>query len=183
MRTLLIGLINVYRWFVSPLLGPSCRFHPSCSCYAQEAIDRHGVAAWHVARGAPDWRAAIPGIPAATTPCPDDVALRCNAMKRPSMANPRIYLWIAVALLLWMNLVQWNRDLRRAGDARDGRDHGAAPRKVLRHDGPAPRRPRTQSLPELPALPRRRCRPTRRAVVPATPRPRRPTRPRPACAS
>jgi hypothetical protein len=26
------------------------------------------------------------------------------------MANPRIYLWIAVALLLWMNLVQWNRD-------------------------------------------------------------------------
>ena len=26
------------------------------------------------------------------------------------MANPRIYLWIALALLLWMNLVQWNRD-------------------------------------------------------------------------
>ena len=26
------------------------------------------------------------------------------------MANPRIYLWVAVALLLWMNLVQWNRD-------------------------------------------------------------------------
>ena len=44
MRALLTALITAYRWFVSPLLGPRCRFHPSCSCYAQEAIDRHGAA-------------------------------------------------------------------------------------------------------------------------------------------
>jgi putative membrane protein insertion efficiency factor len=43
MRALLIGLITLYRWFVSPLLGPSCRFHPTCSCYAQEAVQRHGA--------------------------------------------------------------------------------------------------------------------------------------------
>jgi len=42
MRALLIGLINLYRWFVSPLLGPNCRFYPTCSCYAQEAIESHG---------------------------------------------------------------------------------------------------------------------------------------------
>jgi uncharacterized protein len=42
MRALLIGLIAVYRYGVSPLLGPSCRFYPSCSCYAQESIERHG---------------------------------------------------------------------------------------------------------------------------------------------
>ena len=43
MRALLIGFINLYRWFVSPLLGPNCRFHPTCSCYAQEAIRLHGA--------------------------------------------------------------------------------------------------------------------------------------------
>jgi putative membrane protein insertion efficiency factor len=43
MRPLLIGLIQLYRWFVSPLLGPNCRFYPSCSCYAQDAIRQHGA--------------------------------------------------------------------------------------------------------------------------------------------
>ena len=43
MRAILIGLIAVYRFCVSPLLGPSCRFHPSCSCYAREAIERYGA--------------------------------------------------------------------------------------------------------------------------------------------
>lgn len=35
-------LIKIYQWVISPLLGPSCRFYPSCSNYALEAIDRHG---------------------------------------------------------------------------------------------------------------------------------------------
>jgi len=43
MRTLLIGLITIYRCGLSPLLGSSCRFYPSCSCYAQESIERHGA--------------------------------------------------------------------------------------------------------------------------------------------
>jgi len=43
MRTLLIGLITIYRYGLSPLLGSSCRFYPSCSCYAQQSIDRHGA--------------------------------------------------------------------------------------------------------------------------------------------
>ena len=43
MRKILILIIRVYQYLLSPLLGPSCRFYPSCSCYAQEALERHGV--------------------------------------------------------------------------------------------------------------------------------------------
>ena len=35
-------LVRGYRWWVSPLLAPACRFHPSCSAYAEEALARHG---------------------------------------------------------------------------------------------------------------------------------------------
>ncbi len=34
--------IDFYRAAVSPFLPPSCRFTPTCSCYAREAIERHG---------------------------------------------------------------------------------------------------------------------------------------------
>lgn len=43
MRALLIALIRVYQLFVSPLLGNHCRFYPSCSQYAREAIEQHGA--------------------------------------------------------------------------------------------------------------------------------------------
>ncbi|MCA1798431.1 MAG: membrane protein insertion efficiency factor YidD [Xanthomonadaceae bacterium] len=44
MRTLVKFLINAYRWVISPVLGPHCRYHPTCSAYALEALDRHGAA-------------------------------------------------------------------------------------------------------------------------------------------
>jgi putative membrane protein insertion efficiency factor len=37
------GLIGAYQRYVSPLLGPRCRFYPSCSAYAREAIARYGL--------------------------------------------------------------------------------------------------------------------------------------------
>jgi putative membrane protein insertion efficiency factor len=51
-RRLLAGLIRGYQLLFSPLLPPSCRFHPSCSQYALEAVNRHGAlkGSWLAAR-------------------------------------------------------------------------------------------------------------------------------------
>lgn len=38
-----VAVIRVYQWCVSPFLPPSCRFVPTCSDYAVEALQRHGV--------------------------------------------------------------------------------------------------------------------------------------------
>ena len=37
------GLIRLYQWFISPLIGNTCIFYPSCSNYAINAIELHGV--------------------------------------------------------------------------------------------------------------------------------------------
>ncbi|TAP42624.1 membrane protein insertion efficiency factor YidD [Alteromonas sp. KUL49] len=48
MQSILIALpillIKLYQWLVSPMLGQRCRFHPSCSHYAIEALKVHGIA-------------------------------------------------------------------------------------------------------------------------------------------
>lgn len=38
-----IAAIRLYQWTLSPLWGPACRFEPSCSHYAVEAVARHGA--------------------------------------------------------------------------------------------------------------------------------------------
>ena len=43
MTKLVISLIRAYQLIISPLLGPSCRYYPSCSQYALEAVIKHGV--------------------------------------------------------------------------------------------------------------------------------------------
>jgi putative membrane protein insertion efficiency factor len=45
MKALLIGLVKAYRLLLSPWLGQACRFEPTCSVYAIEALERHGAAA------------------------------------------------------------------------------------------------------------------------------------------
>jgi putative membrane protein insertion efficiency factor len=42
-RAPFLALLRIYRAVISPALGPACRFEPSCSVYAQEAIRRFGV--------------------------------------------------------------------------------------------------------------------------------------------
>lgn len=39
----LITLIRCYQWLLSPVLGANCRFHPTCSAYAMEALQLYGV--------------------------------------------------------------------------------------------------------------------------------------------
>ncbi|MEW6542691.1 MAG: membrane protein insertion efficiency factor YidD [Nitrospirota bacterium] len=43
MRQLCLRMIGLYRRWVSPLLPPACRFEPTCSQYAWEAVRRYGV--------------------------------------------------------------------------------------------------------------------------------------------
>lgn len=43
MRKLALGTIQFYRYAISPLMANHCRFYPSCSCYAHDAIELHGV--------------------------------------------------------------------------------------------------------------------------------------------
>ncbi len=45
MRSLLMALVRAYRLFLSPSLGSSCRFEPTCSVYSLQALEQHG-AAW-----------------------------------------------------------------------------------------------------------------------------------------
>jgi len=42
-RKILLLFIRGYQYLISPLLGPHCRFYPTCSCYAHTALERHGV--------------------------------------------------------------------------------------------------------------------------------------------
>ncbi len=43
MASALVFLLRLYKGTISPLLGPRCRFYPSCSQYAAEAIQKHGA--------------------------------------------------------------------------------------------------------------------------------------------
>ena len=51
-----LEMLRGYKWLVSPLLPPACRYVPTCSEYAMEAVEQHGVlrggimAAWRVLR-------------------------------------------------------------------------------------------------------------------------------------
>jgi uncharacterized protein len=44
MRRLAVGLITLYQRAISPMLGPACRYQPTCSAYTREAIEKYGVA-------------------------------------------------------------------------------------------------------------------------------------------
>jgi putative membrane protein insertion efficiency factor len=43
MKTLLLALLRGYQYALRPMLGANCRFYPSCSEFAREAIERHGA--------------------------------------------------------------------------------------------------------------------------------------------
>ncbi|MBE7028413.1 MAG: membrane protein insertion efficiency factor YidD [Ruminococcaceae bacterium] len=56
MKKFLIGLIRFYRKYISPLKAPSCKFYPTCSQYAIDAIEKKGLflglilAVWRILR-------------------------------------------------------------------------------------------------------------------------------------
>jgi putative membrane protein insertion efficiency factor len=56
MKSLALGLLRLYKRWISPAFPPACRYLPTCSEYAMEAVERYGalrggvMAAWRVAR-------------------------------------------------------------------------------------------------------------------------------------
>ena len=57
------ALLRAYRYFLSPLLPPACRFYPSCSAYTEQALQEHGAlrGGWLAARRLCRWRPWHPG--------------------------------------------------------------------------------------------------------------------------
>ncbi|TIC82796.1 membrane protein insertion efficiency factor YidD [Nocardioides sp. GY 10127] len=93
MRYLLIGLLRLYRLVVSPLYGQVCRYHPSCSAYALEAVQLHGAArgSWLAARRVGrchPWAAGgydpVPGHVEAPVAAPTPSTLRDERLVAPS---------------------------------------------------------------------------------------------------
>ena len=66
-----MGLVYAYRWTLSPLAAGSCKYHPSCSRYALDALRAHGLvrggvlAAWRLARCNPWSRGGVDHVPEA----------------------------------------------------------------------------------------------------------------------
>ena len=73
LRWLLVALLSAYRLTIGRLLVGRCRFHPSCSAYALEAIQTHGalkgaaLASWRVARCSPLTSGGLDPVPAPGT--------------------------------------------------------------------------------------------------------------------
>ncbi len=68
-KTVLLGLLRGYKWVLSPMLPPACRYVPTCSEYAAEAIERYGafrgsvLAIWRVLRCHPFVRGGYDPVP------------------------------------------------------------------------------------------------------------------------
>ena len=103
MRYVLKYLIRGYQLAISPLLGPRCRFYPSCSHYAIEAIETHGSlrGTWltikRISRCHPWHEGGFDPVPVA-------------AQNIRMTNNIRVFLWLGLALALWLNYSQWQID-------------------------------------------------------------------------
>ena len=82
MARLMIACIRLYRRWISPMLGQHCRFHPSCSQYAMDALSLHGVvvgsalALWRLLRCQPFSRGGYDPVPT------------CGGAAKPSSTVP-----------------------------------------------------------------------------------------------
>ena len=87
-RVLLIGLIRVYQVTLSGWLGGQCRFFPTCSRYAEQAIRTHGavrgtaLAAWRIARCGPFTKGGVDHVPPRRSRKPEYDAVLTEATPR-----------------------------------------------------------------------------------------------------
>ena len=92
MKYPLLFLIKVYQWTISPLLGPVCKYYPSCSHYGYQAIARHGAVkgsaliAWRILRCNPWSPGGVDHVPPRKRP-PWHVRLREALRKAPVVSS------------------------------------------------------------------------------------------------
>lgn len=81
MSTALVLLVRLYQWTLRPFIGAHCRFEPSCSHYAIEALHRHGalrgsaLSAWRVLR-------CNPWTPGGHDPVPETIHGACGCRSK-----------------------------------------------------------------------------------------------------
>jgi putative membrane protein insertion efficiency factor len=87
-RRLLVLLVRIYRLLLSPWLGNSCRFEPTCSVYAIEALERHGAV---VGTGLTTWRLmrCHPWCTPGADPVPEQpLGMFTRLLKSPNLKKP-----------------------------------------------------------------------------------------------
>jgi len=88
MKSLALGLLRLYKRWISPVFPPSCRYVPACSEYAMEAVDRYGalrggaLAAWRILRCHPLAKGGL-------DPVVNDGAVRGDAAELRSAGQTR----------------------------------------------------------------------------------------------
>lgn len=88
LNAVLMGIVRGYRFFLSPWLGSACRFTPTCSHYALQALERHGpVAGSYLA--ARRLLRCHPGCPGGPDPVPDQAPGLLSRFCNPSSDSPR----------------------------------------------------------------------------------------------
>ena len=69
MKKIIIGAINGYQKYISPMKNTKCPYYPSCSCYGKEAVEKHGalkgsmLAAWRILRCNPFSKGGFDPVP------------------------------------------------------------------------------------------------------------------------
>jgi len=86
-NAVLMGVVKAYRFFLSPWLGSACRFTPTCSQYALQALDRHGPAAGSYLAARRLLR-CHPACAGGHDPVPEQ-APRLFSFSKPSSDSPR----------------------------------------------------------------------------------------------
>jgi hypothetical protein len=87
-QRLLIALVQAYRLLLSPWLGSSCRFEPTCSRYALDALERHGALAGSLLTGARLLR-CHPWCAGGHDPVPDAPLRLFTSLLPPASPAPR----------------------------------------------------------------------------------------------
>ena len=141
MKTIFLALIRAYQYALRPMLGSNCRFYPSCSDYAREAIEKHGAL-----RGL--WLAVAPrrplppvssrGLRPRSLAIPTRRARQARGKQRPAMDTRRIILFVIFSfsvLFLWQ---AWQQE-HAPPPAAEGRRGPGAGRDAVRRarEGPA----------------------------------------------